>query len=77
MCSPISIRDAEIFLQLYEQIIIKDILEIKAIYFYTRHVDDVLSICDKSTTDESTLSNLTFTTNDEWLKKIRKSVMVY
>ena len=46
MGSPISSLIAEIFLQHYEDANIKQILDMKSIALYVRHVDDILVIYD-------------------------------
>jgi len=46
MGSPISNLAAEIFLQHYEDIHIKQLLDTKNIALYTRYVDDILIIYD-------------------------------
>ena len=46
MGSPISGLVAEIFLQIYEHVIVKYMLENKNIVFYNRYVDDILIIFD-------------------------------
>jgi hypothetical protein len=46
MGSPISSTSAEIFLQHFEDIHIKQLLDMKNIIFYTHYVDDILIICD-------------------------------
>jgi hypothetical protein len=47
MGSPISGLIAEIFLQNYEQQLMKDILDSNKIIFYNRYVDDILIIYDQ------------------------------
>jgi len=46
MGSPILSTIAEIFLQLLEDILIKQLLDTKNITFYTMYVDDILIIYD-------------------------------
>ena len=57
MGSPISRTIAEIFLQHYENMFIKHLLECKKITYYTKYVDDILVICDKTIIDPDRLTN--------------------
>ena len=56
MGSPISSLIAEIFLQHYEDVNIKQLMNMKSIALYVRYVDDILVIYDtkKSTCTPST-----------------------
>jgi hypothetical protein len=51
MGSPISGLIAEIFLQHYENHIIKSILDSNEINFYNRYVDDIIIIFDSTNTN--------------------------
>jgi hypothetical protein len=48
MESPISGTMAEIFIQHYEKLYIKHLLEEQAIAYYARYVDDMLIVFDSS-----------------------------
>jgi hypothetical protein len=48
MAFSISVLIAEIFLQYFENVMIKHIIESKNIIFYARYVDDILIIYDYS-----------------------------
>jgi hypothetical protein len=69
MGTPLSSLVAELFLQYFELHTVKHSLETKSIIFYTRYVDDILSLYVESLTNVSTLtgtlnkinSNLIFT----------------
>jgi hypothetical protein len=56
MGSPISGLIAEIFLQHYENHIIKSILDISKINFYNRYVDDIIIIFDSTNTNVNEIS---------------------
>jgi hypothetical protein len=56
MGSPISSLVAEIFLEHYEDIHIKQLLDTKNIALYTRYVDDILIIYDKTKTQTQTIN---------------------
>ena len=51
MGSPMSSTIAEIFLQYYEHMSTKNLLESKSITYNTRYVDDIFIIYDKTTTN--------------------------
>jgi hypothetical protein len=57
MGSPISSIVAEIFLQYYENLFIRHLLESKNIIYYTRYVDDIFIIYDKTITNPDHLTN--------------------
>ena len=59
MGSPISSIIAEIFLQYYENMFIKHLLESRNIIYYTRYVDDILIIYDRTDIDPDRLTNST------------------
>jgi hypothetical protein len=56
MSSSISGTVAEIFLQHFEQLIIKHLLDKHNLSFYTRYVDDIFIIFDSSTLTEHMLT---------------------
>jgi len=56
MGSPISGTIAELFLQHFEQIYIKPLIETKHILFYTRYIDDFLIIYDAKVTNHDYLT---------------------
>jgi hypothetical protein len=58
MGSPISGKIAEIFLQHYEQLILKHIQETKAIVYYNRYVDDTLIIVNSTITSEEQITKM-------------------
>jgi hypothetical protein len=53
MGSPVSGLIAEIFLQYYKQLLVKNILDDNKILFYNRYVDDILIIYDTLYTNDS------------------------
>jgi hypothetical protein len=57
MGSPISGLAAEIFLQHYENYIIKNILHVNKIKFYNRYVDDIVIIFDNTNTEVDEILN--------------------
>jgi hypothetical protein len=56
MGSPLSGLIAEIFLQYYEDANNKYLLDTKNISFYTRYVDDILIVFDKTKTNAHTIN---------------------
>jgi hypothetical protein len=61
MGSTISSTIAEIFLQYYEHMFIKHLLESKSITYYTRYIDDIFIIYNKTTTNPD---HLTYSMNN-------------
>jgi len=57
MGSPISSIMAEIYLQFFEELYIKQWLESREIIYYKRYVDDILIIFDQNKTDGKTNMN--------------------
>jgi hypothetical protein len=57
MGSPIASTIAEIFLQHYENSIVKHLLESKIIIYYTRYVDDILIIYDHTVINPNYLTD--------------------
>jgi hypothetical protein len=57
MGSPISRLVSEIFLQCYENLILKNTLETKKIIFYNRYVDDILIIYDEHLINTNSIQN--------------------
>jgi hypothetical protein len=54
--SPISSKLAEIFLQLFEEVIIKHWMEIGEITCYRRYVDDIIIIFDENKINEDSVT---------------------
>jgi hypothetical protein len=69
MGSPISSITAEIFLQYYENIFLKHLLESQNIIYYTRYVDDIFIIFDNTIIDPNHLTNSMNTVHNDILFK--------
>jgi hypothetical protein len=74
MGSPISSIIAKIFLQYYENLFSKHLLESKNIIYYTRYVDDILIMYDKTVTNPDHLTNSTNSTHGNIIFKTSKQL---
>jgi len=59
MGSPISSTLADIFLQSFEELTIKQWRESGEILYYTRYLDDILIILDQNKTKEDSITPIT------------------
>ena len=78
MGSPISGTIAEIFLQHYEQLYVKHLIERQSIKYYTRYVDDIFIIFDstKITEDEITASTTGIHKNIELMQNLETNEQI-